>query len=153
MTINTDTLLNQTMLNTLTQNSAAQTSLSDFETELQRQLIENLQAQKEATDVKTDAAIEEFKRELSSMGALGFMQSYNLEKIETLIENKKKELMESLGLGESTQPPLSTEARKSALETLDTLLADYKKELQEKMKAQDALEKNNTLLSSVLKQF
>ena len=87
------------------------------------------------------------------MGALGFYQSYNLEKIEAMMEKKKAELMESLGLSESTQPPLSAQERKTALETLDDLLADYRKELLEKMQAEDKLEKNNAVLSSILKQF
>lgn len=154
MTINADALLNKTMLNTLTSTASTVTSgTADFEAELQRQLIDSLQAQKTKEVVQSDAALEEFKRELTSMGALGFLQSYNLEKIEALMEKKKAELMESLGLSESTQPPLSAQERKSALETLDDLLADYRKELLEKMQAEDKLEKNNTVLSAILKQF
>lgn len=154
MTINTDALLNKTMLNTLaTTTSAVSDVTADFEAELQRQLIENLQSQKKVEEVQSDAALEEFKQKLTSMGALGFLQSYNLEKIEALMEKKKAELMESLGLSESTQPPLSAQERKSALETLDDLLADYRKELLEKMQAEDKLEKNNTVLSAILKQF
>jgi len=154
MTINTDALLNKTMLNTLaTTTSAVSDVTADFKAELQRQLIENLQSQKKVEDVQSDAALEEFKQKLTSMGALGFLQSYNLEKIEALMEKKKAELMESLGLSESTQPPLSAQERKSALETLDDLLADYRKELLEKMQAEDKLEKNNTVLSAILKQF
>jgi len=103
--------------------------------------------------VQSDAALESFKRELSSMGALGFLQSYNLEKIETMMEKKKAELMESLGLSENTQPPLLAQERKTALETLDDLMADYRKELLEKMQAEDKIEKNNTVLSAILKQF
>lgn len=154
MTINTDALLNKTMLNTLaTTTSAVSDVTADFKAELQRQLIENLQSQKKVEEVQSDAALEEFKQKLTSMGALGFLQSYNLEKIEALMEKKKAELMESLGLSESTQPPLSAQERKSALETLDDLLADYRKELLEKMQAEDKLEKNNTVLSAILKQF
>lgn len=154
MTINTDALLNKTMLNTLaTTTSAVNDVTADFKAELQRQLIENLQSQKKEDDVKTDAAVEEFKQKLTSMGALGFYQSYNLEKIEALMEKKKAELMESLGLSEGTQPPLSAQERKSALETLDDLLADYRKELLEKLQAEDKLEKNNAVLSSILKHF
>jgi len=154
MTINADTLLNQTMLNTLsTQTSAQSLHATDFEAELQRHLIDTLQAQKTQDMVQSDAALESFKRELSSMGALGFLQSYNLEKIETMMEKKKAELMESLGLSENTQPPLLAQERKTALETLDDLMADYRKELLEKMQAEDKIEKNNTVLSAILKQF
>lgn len=154
MTLSTDTLLNKTTLATIATNtSAISDPTADFKAELQRQLIENLQSQKKEDDVKTDAAVEEFKQKLTSMGALGFYQSYNLEKIEAMMEKKKAELMESLGLSESTQPPLSAQERKSALETLDDLLADYRKELLEKMQAEDKLEKNNAVLTAILKQF
>jgi len=61
--------------------------------------------------------------------------------------------MDALGLGESTQPPLSGEERKSALQTLEDLLADFQKELIEKTKAEDTLKKNNQMLSSLLKAF
>jgi len=151
MTINADALLNQTMLNVLSPSKLPSTD--DFEAELQRQLIENLQAQKKEDVAQSDASIEEFKRELSSMGAVNFLQALNMEKIETLMEKKKAELMESLGLSESTQPPLSGEERKSALQTLENLLADFQKELMEKTKAEDALKKNNQILSSLLKAF
>ena len=154
MTINADALLNKTMLNTLNSTtSTASSKTAEFEAELQRQLIDNLQSQKTEETVQSDAAVEEFKRELTSMGALGFLQSYNMEKIEALMEKKKAELMESLGLSENTQPPLSTQERKTALETLDDLLADYRKELLEKMQAEDKLEKNNDVLTAILKQF
>lgn len=154
MTINTDALLNKTMLNALaTTTSAVSDVTADFKAELQRQLIENLQSQTKVEEIQSDAALEEFKQKLSSMGALGFLQSYNFEKIEALMEKKKAELMESLGLSEGTQPPLLAQERKSALETLDNLLADYRKELLEKMQAEDKIEKNNTVLSAILKQF
>lgn len=42
MTINADALLNQTMLNALSNVPKALTSATDFQTELQRQLIDNL---------------------------------------------------------------------------------------------------------------
>jgi len=151
MTINADALLNQTLLNALSPSKLPSTD--DFEAELQRQLIENLQAQKKEDVAQSDASIEEFKRELSSMGAVNFLQALNMEKIETLMEKKKAELMESLGLSENTQPPLSGEERESALQTLEDLLADFQKELMEKTKAEDALKKNNQMLTSLLKAF
>lgn len=151
MTINTDTILNQTMLNSF--GTKTKETTAAFESELQRQLMDNLKSQNLEKEVQTDAAVEDFKRELSSVGALGFLQSFNLEKIEKLIEKKREELMESLGLSDKTQPPLSTQDRESALKTLEDLLADYKKELLEKAQAEDKLEKNNTTLSAVLKNF
>ena len=151
MTINADALLNQTMLNALLPSKLPSTD--DFKAELQRQLIENLQSQKKEDMVQSDALVEDFKRELSSMGAVNFLQALNMEKIETLMEKKKAELMDALGLSESTQPPLSGEERKSALQTLEDLLADFQKELIEKTKAEDTLKKNNQMLSSLLKAF
>lgn len=153
MTINTDTIISQTMLNSLGTKTQETSSTKEFESELQRQLMDNLKSQNVEKEVQTDAAVEEFKRELSSMGALGFLQSFNREKMEALIEKKKEELMESLGLSDKTQPPLSTEERKTALQTLEDLLAAYKKELLEKTQAEEKLEKNNTTLSSVLQNF
>jgi len=151
MTINADALLNQTILNALSPSKLPSTD--DFKAELQRQLIENLQSQKKEDMVQSDASVEDFKRELSSMGAVNFLQALNSEKIEALMEKKKAELMDALGLGESTQPPLSGEERKSALQTLEDLLADFQKELIEKTKAEDTLKKNNQMLSSLLKAF
>ena len=84
MTINTDTILNQTMLNSLSVKTKEASSTTEFESELQRQLMDNLKSQNVEKEVQSDAAIEEFKRELSSIGALGFLQSFNLEKIEEL---------------------------------------------------------------------
>ena len=153
MTINTDTILNQTMLNSLSVKTKEASSTTEFESELQRQLMDNLKSQNVEKEVQSDAAVEEFKWELSSIGALGFLQSFNLEKIEELIEKKKEELMEALGLSDKTQPPLSAQERTTALQTLEDLLADYKKELLEKTQAEAKLEKNNTALSSVLQNF
>lgn len=153
MTINADALLNQTMLNALSSVPKAVSSATDFQTELQRQLIDNLKAKEEATTLKTDAAVEDFKRQLTSMGAASYLQEQNTKKIEELLEKKKQELMDSLGLGKDTQPPLSGEARKTALETLDELLSDYKKQLLEQMQASTKAGTNTTTLSSLLEKM
>ncbi len=148
MTINADVRVHQTPVA-----SATLPSTTDFETELQRQLIENLQAQKEEETIKSDASVEAFKRELSSMGAINFLHTLNAEKMEALMEKKKAELMDALGLSEATQPPLSGEERKNALQTLEALLSDFQKELIEKTKAEEALKKDNLMLSSLLQAF
>lgn len=152
MTINADALMNQTMLNTLSTNKEVP-STTNFETELQRQLIDNLKAQQDPKEVQTDASVEEFKRQLTSMGASNYMQEQNLKKIEELIEKKKQDLMDSLGLSDKTQPPLTNDAKKTALETLDALLSDYKKQLMEQMQATNKTDTNNATLSSLLKSF
>lgn len=149
MTINADALMNQTMLNTLSKTKEVP-STANFETELQRQLIDNLKSQQDTSNVQTDAAVEDFKRELSSRGALTFLQEQNLEKIETLLEKKKQELMDSLGLGDSTQPPLAGEEKKTALQTLESMLSDYKKQLLEEIQTSNKTKTNNTTLSSLL---
>lgn len=150
MNINTDALLNQTMLNSLSNVPKAITSATDFQTELQRQLIDNLKSKEEAKVVKTDAAVEDFKRQLTSMGAASYLQEQNTKKIEELMEKKKQELMDALGLGNDAKPPLSGEERKTALQTLDELLSDYKKQLLEQMQASNKAGKNTSTLSSLL---
>lgn len=152
MTINADALMNQTMISTLSKTKEA-SATQNFETELQRQLIDNLKSQQDANEIQTDAAVEDFKRTLSSRGALLFLQEQNLEKIDALLAKKKEELMDSLGLTDKTQPPLASEEKKSALKTLETMLSDYKKQLQEQMQANDKIEKNNTILSSFFQQL
>ena len=80
MTINTDTILNQTMLNSLSVKTKEASSTTEFESELQRQLMDNLKSQNVEKEVQSDAAVEEFKRELSSIGALGFYNRSILKK-------------------------------------------------------------------------
>lgn len=153
MAITTDALLNKILPSPFSSSTKAQTSTTEFATELQRKLMEEIQTQKPQEEVQTTSDVEEFKRELTSMGALQFLQSFNFEKIEALMEKKKEELMESLGLSESTQPPLTGEALSSALKTLEEALSAYQEELMRSLKAEDALEKDTTLLSSLLEQI
>lgn len=153
MTINTNSILHAPLNKDFSLKTEAKAFSSEFESELQRQLIENLHAQKKEKDIQTDIGLEDFKRKLSSMGALGFLQSFNLEKIETLIAEKKDVLMKELGLSKDTVPPLDAEARKGAIKTLEALLDSYKKELLEKIKSEDKLEKSNQVLSSILQKF
>jgi hypothetical protein len=149
MTINADALINQTLLGTLAKPKEVP-AITNFATELQRQLIDNLKSQQDPNEIQTNAGLEDFKRALTSRGALNFLQEQNLEKIEALLEKKKQELSDALGLGDKTQPPLSSEERKTALQTLETMLSDYKKQLQEQMQASDKIKTNNTTLSALL---
>lgn len=153
MTLNADALLNQTMLNALSSVPKAVTSAANFQTELQRQLIDNLKSKEDTTTIKTDAAVEDFKRQLTSMGAANYLQEQNTQKIETLLEKKKEELIDALGLGNETQPPLSGEVRKTALQTLDELLSDYKKQLMTQMQASSQAGTNTTTLSALLEKM
>ena len=152
MTINTDTSMNQLLSNTITETKEV-SATTNFEAELQRELIDNLKTQEDPTQTQSDSAVEEFKRELSSKGALQYLQDLNAKKIEALIEKKKEELTESLGLGDTTQPPLTGEAKETALNTLESLLSDYKKQLMEQMRLSNedtTTETNPTTLTSLL---
>ena len=98
-----------------------------------------------------DEALEAFKEALRTKGALQFYQDYNFEKIEKMIEEKKAELMDKLGLGENAQPPLVGDERASALASLDEMLDAYRKQLQEKMQAEDELKQQTSTLTTFLK--
>lgn len=97
-----------------------------------------------------DEALEAFKEALRTKGALQFYQDYNFEKIEKMIEEKKAELMDKLGLGENAQPPLVGDERASALASLEDMLDAYRKQLQEKMQAEDELKQQTSTLSTFL---
>ena len=97
--------------------------------------------------------MEEFKNTLGTKGALTFFQDYNNEKIEKMIEEKKAELMDKLGLGESAQPPLTGNARTEALATLDQMLSDFRKQLMDKLNAENKLDQQNSTLSTFLQKM
>lgn len=157
MTINNNALLNQTMLNTASSiKTSTSTAATDFQAELHRQLVDNLKSTENTTTTsKSDAAVEEFKRQLASMGAANYLQEQNAKKIEELLAKKKEELMGKLGLGSDTKPPLSGAEQKTALETLDKLLSDYKKQLLEQMQASSKTNSgtNTAALSSLLEKM
>lgn len=156
MTINNNALLNQTMLNTASSiKTSTSTAATDFQAELHRQLVDNLKSTEDTTTSKSDAAVEEFKRQLASMGAANYLQEQNAKKIEELLAKKKEELMGKLGLGSDTKPPLSGAEQKTALETLDKLLSDYKKQLLEQMQASSKTNSgtNTAALSSLLEKM
>ena len=156
MTINNNALLNQTMLNTASSiKTSTSTAATDFQAELHRQLVDILKSTEDTTTSKSDAAVEEFKRQLASMGAANYLQEQNAKKIEELLAKKKEELMGKLGLGSDTKPPLSGAEQKTALETLDKLLSDYKKQLLEQMQASSKTNSgtNTAALSSLLEKM
>jgi hypothetical protein len=100
-----------------------------------------------------DAAKQAFLDDLTSKGALAFYQDYNFEKIEKMIEEKKAELTDQLGLSDTAQPPLTGDARQEALSNLEDMLDAFRKQLQEKMQAKDQLDKQNTILSTFLQEL
>lgn len=147
------TQLNQ-LFNTATSSlkNTVSDEISAFANELNAQLATNSNPNKktETEASSSDASLESFKEALRTKGALAFYQDYNMEKIEKMIEEKKAELTEKLGLGESTQPPLVGDERKNALSTLEDMLDAFRKQLQEKLKAEDQLQQQATTLSTFL---
>jgi hypothetical protein len=75
-----------------------------------------------------------FKRVKIYGGALSFIQLQNLEKIEKLIKEKEKELMEKMGLND--EPPLEGRARAEAITAVAEGVEAYKKELLEELEKQ-----------------
>lgn len=133
--------------------------LSAFADELEKQLVSNNSTntnpnKPEATETsESDAMVEEFKNTLGTKGALTFFQDYNNEKIEKMIEEKKAELMDKLGLGESTQPPLTGNDRTEALASLDQMLSDFRKQLMDKLNADNKLDQQNSMLNTFLQKM
>ena len=70
-----------------------------------------------------------FDKVRAAGGALAYIQKLNLEKIEKLIGEKKKELEEQLNVA-----ALEGTALKEALQAIEGMLEDYKKDLMEEMK-------------------
>ena len=130
--------------------------LSDFADVLEQQLVSNnstnTNPNKPAASIpsESDTMVEEFKNTLGSKGALAFFQDYNNEKIEKIIEEKKAELMDKLGLGEGTQPPLAGDERAQALASLDQMLSDFRKQLMEKLNADKKIDQQSTMLNTFL---
>jgi len=160
MTIkDTENKIGQLFSNTLniTKKENASDLVSFFAEEFHRQLasISNTNPNKPATTEtsESDTMVEEFKNTLGTKGALTFFQDYNNEKIEKMIEEKKAELMDKLGLGESAQPPLTGNARTEALATLDQMLSDFRKQLMDKLNAENKLDQQNSTLSTFLQKM
>ena len=134
-------------------------ALSSFAEEFHRQLASNnttnsnpnKPAVTEASE--SDAMVEEFKNALGTKGALTFFQDYNNDKIEKMIEEKKAELEEKLGLGESAQPPLSGNERTEALASLDQMLSDFRKQLMDKLNADSKIDQQNSMLNTFLQKM
>lgn len=125
----------------------------EFSAQLEREMLNTLKTQKEEEQPKNKLTLEEvdaFKKRLLSMGAVAFLQHQNMEKIEKLLEEKRKELEGLLRLNEDANPPLSKEERALASMQLEEMLKDFSKELQEQMGAKTLLEKEKSPLNSLL---
>ena len=161
MTINdTQNKINQLFGTTLpTAKSESPPALSTFAEEFQKQLPANSSTNTNpnkpaATETsESDALLEEFKNALGTKGALTFFQDFNNEKIEKMIEEKKAELEDKLGLSADTQPPLSGNERAEALTSLDQMLSDFRKQLMDKLNADDKIDQQNSMLNTFLQKM
>ena len=153
MTINQNTV-NTALLNSQIQIKSADTT-NTFANLLQGAIVESSKSNTTTTasSSKNSDALESFKESLKSKGALQFYQDYNQEKIDKMIEEKKAELMDKLGLSSDSQPALTGTDRETALANLNDMLDAFKKQLQEKMKAEDQLQQQANSLSTFLQKL
>lgn len=74
----------------------------------------------------SDIDVDLFLDQLTSMGASAFWLNFNLEKIQDMIEAKRQEYSEKLGLNDES---ISDDDRQSALKELDDMIEDYIKDI------------------------
>jgi len=101
-----------------------------FSAELERQLMQTIKGQAPEKKEEKDPEVQAFKEQLTSMGAVAFFQHFNMEKIEKLLEEKRKELEAAFNV-----EALGEKERASALVKIEELLEQYAKELQERLNA------------------
>ena len=106
--------------------------------------ILSLAMDKIASDAKISDKIEQFKKRLTEIGAVGFISELNSNKIEEKIAQKKKELTELLGIDD---PAKTQDQKKELLKIMDKILSDYRKELNVALANQALLEKQKNLNS------
>ena len=106
--------------------------------------ILSLAMDKIASDAKISDKVEQFKKRLTEIGAVGFMSELNSNKIEEKIAQKKKELTELLGIDD---PAKTQDQKNELLKIMDKILSDYRKELNVALANQALLEKQKNLNS------
>ena len=106
--------------------------------------ILSLAMDKIASDAKISDKIEQFKKRLTEIGAVGFISEINSNKIEEKIAQKKKELTELLGIDD---PAKTQDQKNELLKIMDKILSDYRKELNVALANQALLEKQKNLNS------
>ena len=82
-----------------------------------------------------DAALQQFKKDLTTKGAIKFLYDYNMEKIEEMVEKYKQELIDNLG--ENPTP--------EELVQIDDMVEDYRKLLLEQLMELSDSDKNSPL--------
>jgi len=106
--------------------------------------ILSLAMDKIASDAKISDKVEQFKKRLTEIGAVGFISELNSNKIEEKIAQKKKELTELLGIDDPTK---TQDQKNELLKIMDKILSDYRKELNVALANQALLEKQKNLNS------
>ena len=106
--------------------------------------ILSLAMDKIASDAKISDKIEQFKKRLTEIGAVGFISELSSNKIEEKIAQKKKELTELLGIDD---PAKTQDQKNELLKIMDKILSDYRKELNVALANQALLEKQKNLNS------
>ncbi|WP_149713048.1 response regulator [Campylobacter concisus] len=121
--------------------------------------ILSLTLDKITSEAKVSDKLEQFKKRLTEIGAAGFINELNSNKIEEKIAQKKEELTELLSINDPTK---TQDQKNELLKIMDKILSDYRKELNMALTSQTLLEKQNSLgkntnnsvnLSSVLNEL
>lgn len=81
---------------------------------------------------------EAFFARLDQLGAAGYIAEMNKEKIEKLLEEKRKELEAQYGL--NAKPPLEGEALSNAMKAVNEAMEEYRKQLLEQFKNKKEIE-------------
>ena len=121
--------------------------------------ILSLTLDKITSEAKISDKLEQFKKRLTEIGAAGFINELNSNKIEDKIAKKKEELTELLSINDPTK---TQDQKNELLKIMDKILSDYRKELNMALTSQTLLEKQKSLgkntnnsvnLSSVLNEL
>ena len=121
--------------------------------------ILSLTLDKITSEAKISDKLEQFKKRLTEIGATGFMNELNSNKIEEKVAQKKEELTELLSINDPTK---TQDQKNELLKIMDKILSDYRKELNMALTSQTLLEKQKSLskntngsvnLSSVLNEL
>lgn len=104
--------------------------------------ILSLTLDKITSEAKISDKLEQFKKRLTEIGAAGFINELNSNKIEDKIAKKKEELTELLSINDPTK---TQDQKNELLKIMDKILSDYRKELNMALTSQTLLEKQKSL--------
>ena len=104
--------------------------------------ILSLTLDKITSEAKISDKLEQFKKRLTEIGAAGFINELNSNKIEDKIAKKKDELTELLSINDPTK---TQDQKNELLKIMDKILSDYRKELNMALTSQTLLEKQKSL--------